>query len=100
MPPHSHTTCYVQALEEIGGIQPPERALYLRTLIFELERIHSHLFLLGVMAYEVGFDTLFMFAWHVRESVLDLFEKITGNPGAPFNEHAEWGALGFRSTYD
>ena len=76
---HSHTTCYVQAVEEIGGIQPPERALYLRTLIFELERIYSHLFLLGVLAYEVGFDTLFMFAWHVRESVLDLFEKITGN---------------------
>jgi len=76
---HSHTTCYVQALEEIGGIQPPERALYLRTLIFELERIHSHLFLLGVMAYEVGFDTLFMFTWYVRERVLDLFEKITGN---------------------
>lgn len=76
---HSHTTCYVQALEEIGGIQPPERALYLRTLIFELERIHSHLFLLGVMAHEIGFDTLFMFTWYVREKILDLFEKVTGN---------------------
>lgn len=76
---HSHTTCFIQALEEIGGMKPSERALYLRTLIFELERIHSHLFLLGIMAYEVGFDTLFMFTWHVRESILDLFEKITGN---------------------
>jgi Ni,Fe-hydrogenase III large subunit len=76
---HSHTTCFTQALEEIGGIEPSERALYLRTLIFELERIHSHLFLLGIMAYEIGFDTLFMFTWRVRESVLDLFEKITGN---------------------
>ncbi|MEM3602644.1 MAG: nickel-dependent hydrogenase large subunit, partial [Candidatus Bathyarchaeia archaeon] len=76
---HSHTTCFTQAVEEIGGITPPERALYLRTLIFELERIHSHLFLLGIVAYEVGFDTLFMFIWHLRESVLDLFEKITGN---------------------
>jgi len=76
---HSHTTCYVQALEEIGGIQPSERALYLRTLIFELERMHSHLFLLGIMAYEAGFDTLFMFTWHVRENILDLFETITGN---------------------
>ncbi|MEM2027647.1 MAG: nickel-dependent hydrogenase large subunit [Candidatus Bathyarchaeia archaeon] len=76
---HSHTTCFTQALEEIGGIIPSERALYLRTLIFEMERIHSHLLLLGVMAYEVGFDTLFMFTWHVRERVLDLFEKITGN---------------------
>lgn len=76
---HSHTTCYVQALEEIGGIKPSERALYLRTLVFELERIHSHLFLLGVLAYEIGFDTLFMSTWSVRESILDLFEKITGN---------------------
>ncbi|MEM2702447.1 MAG: nickel-dependent hydrogenase large subunit [Candidatus Bathyarchaeia archaeon] len=76
---HSHTTCFTQALEEIGGITPSERALYLRTLIFEMERIHSHLLLLGVMAYEIGFDTLFMFAWHVREKVLDLFERITGN---------------------
>jgi NADH-quinone oxidoreductase subunit D len=76
---HSHTTCFTQALEEIGEIIPSERALYLRTLIFELERMHSHLFLLGIMAYEVGFDTLFMFTWHVRENVLDLFEEITGN---------------------
>lgn len=76
---HSHTTCFTQALEEIGGITPPERALYLRTLIFELERIHSHLLLLGVMAYEMGFDTLFMFTWNVREKVLDLFENTTGN---------------------
>ncbi|MBS7640341.1 MAG: nickel-dependent hydrogenase large subunit [Candidatus Bathyarchaeia archaeon] len=76
---HSHTTCFIQALEEIGSIIPSERALYLRTLIFEMERIHSHLLLLGVMAYEIGFDTLFMFTWHVREKILDLFEKITGN---------------------
>ncbi|MEM4462031.1 MAG: nickel-dependent hydrogenase large subunit [Candidatus Bathyarchaeia archaeon] len=76
---HSHTTCFTQALEEIGGITPSKRALYLRTLIFEMERIHSHLLLLGVIAYEIGFDTLFMFTWHVREKILDLFEKITGN---------------------
>ena len=76
---HSHTTCFTQALEEIGGIKPSERALYLRTLIFELERMHSHLLLLGIMAYDVGFDTLFMFCWRVREEILDLFEEITGN---------------------
>jgi len=76
---HSHTTCFTQAIEEIGGIQPSDRALYLRTLIAELERIHSHLLWLGVMAYEIGFDTLFMFTWRVRERVMDLFEEITGN---------------------
>jgi len=77
--PHSHTTCFIQAVEEIGGIKPSERALYLRALVFELERIHSHLLILGLMAYEIGFETLFMFCWRVREEVLDLFEEITGN---------------------
>jgi len=75
---HSHTTCFTQAVEGIGGIQPSERALHIRTLIFELERIHSHLLWLGVMAYEIGFDTLFMYTWHVRERILDLFEETTG----------------------
>ncbi|MBE0512771.1 nickel-dependent hydrogenase large subunit [Candidatus Bathyarchaeota archaeon] len=76
---HSHATCFVQAIEEIGGIQPSERVLYLRTLIAELERIHSHILWLGVMAHEIGFDTLFMFALRAREKVMDLFEEITGN---------------------
>jgi len=76
---HTHTTCFVQAVEEIKGLQAPERALYLRTLIFELERIHSHLLWAGVMAYEMGFDTLFMYTWTAREKVLDLFEETTGN---------------------
>ncbi|MGQ9551768.1 MAG: hydrogenase large subunit [Candidatus Bathycorpusculaceae bacterium] len=76
---HSHTTCFAQAIEEIGGIEPSPRALYLRTLIFELERIHSHLLVIGLMAYEIGFDTLFMFIWYARENILDLFEEITGN---------------------
>lgn len=76
---HSHATCFVQALEEIGGIRPPDRALYLRTLIAELERMHSHLLWLGTMAYEIGFDTLFMYAWRAREKVMDVFEEVTGN---------------------
>lgn len=76
---HSHTTCFIQALEEIGGLKPSERAAYLRALIFELERAHSHLLLLGIMAYQIGFDTLFMYIWRIREKVLDLFEEVTGN---------------------
>jgi NADH-quinone oxidoreductase subunit D len=76
---HSHATCFVQAIEEIGGIQPSERALYLRTLVAELERIHSHMLWLGVLAHEIGFDTLFMFALRAREKVMDSFEEITGN---------------------
>src|SRR3989339_794731 len=40
---HSHSTCFAQTVEEIAGLMVPKRALYIRTLISELERIHSHL---------------------------------------------------------
>lgn len=76
---HSHSTCFIQAIEEIAGIEIPERALYIRTLVSELERVHSHLLWLGVAGHEIGFDTLFMYTWRDREIVMDILELITGN---------------------
>jgi NADH-quinone oxidoreductase subunit D len=76
---HAHSTCFVQAVEEIAQIEVPKRALYIRTLIAELERIHSHLLWLGVAAHEIGFDTLLMFTWRDREIVMDILAELTGN---------------------
>jgi len=76
---HSHSTCFVQAVEEIAGIDVPARAKYLRTLIGELERIHSHLLWLGVAGHEIGFDTLLMYTWRDREVVMDVLALLTGN---------------------
>jgi membrane-bound hydrogenase subunit alpha len=76
---HSHTTCFAQAVEELAGIEVPKRGLYLRTLVCELERAHSHLLWLGVAGHEVGFDTLLMYTWRDREVVMDLLAMITGN---------------------
>jgi len=39
---HSHSTCFIQAVEEVAGLQVPKRGVYIRTLIAELERLHSH----------------------------------------------------------
>jgi len=75
----SHPLAYVQAVEDIVGVQPPERALYVRTIINELERIHSHLLWVGLGGHFIGYDTVFMWAWKYREPVLDLLEEITGN---------------------
>ncbi|MBN1805510.1 MAG: nickel-dependent hydrogenase large subunit [Sedimentisphaerales bacterium] len=75
----SHPLAYVQAVEEIAGVTPPERALYIRTIINELERIHSHLLWAGLAGHFIGYDTVFMWAWKYREPVLDLLEAITGN---------------------
>jgi NADH-quinone oxidoreductase subunit D len=76
---HSHATCFVQAVEEIAGLAIPKRALYIRTLIAELERIHSHLLWLGVAGHEIGFDTLLMYTWRDREVVMDVLAMLTGN---------------------
>jgi len=76
---HTHATCFVQAVEEIAGLQVPRRGLYLRTLIAELERIHSHLLWLGVAGHEIGFDTLLMYSWRDREIVMDTLALLTGN---------------------
>ncbi|MCX5701123.1 MAG: nickel-dependent hydrogenase large subunit [Candidatus Omnitrophica bacterium] len=76
---HTHATCFVQAIEEIAGIQVPKRALYIRTLIAELERVHSHLLWLGVAGHEIGFDTLLMYSWRDREIVMDILAMLTGN---------------------
>jgi NADH-quinone oxidoreductase subunit D len=76
---HSHATAFVQAVEEIASLQVPPRALYIRTLIAELERMHSHLLWLGVAGHEIGFDTLLMYTWRDREVVLDLLAVLTGN---------------------
>jgi membrane-bound hydrogenase subunit alpha len=75
----SHPLAYVQAVEDIAGVRPPERALYVRTIINELERIHSHMLWVGLAGHFIGYDTVFMWAWKYREPVLDLLEEITGN---------------------
>ena len=76
---HSHSTAFVQAVEEIAGLAVPKRALYIRTLIGELERVHSHLLWLGVAGHEIGFDTLLMYTWRDREVVMDVLSLLTGN---------------------
>jgi NADH-quinone oxidoreductase subunit D len=76
---HSHSTCFIQAVEEIAGLEVPKRAFYIRTLIAELERIHSHLLWLGVAGHEIGFDTLLMYTWRDREAVMDILALLTGN---------------------
>lgn len=76
---HSHATCFVQGIEELAGLEVPMRAKYIRSIIGEMERIHSHLLWLGVAAHEIGFDTLLMYSWRDREIILDLLAMLTGN---------------------
>lgn len=74
----AHTICYSQAVEGILGVEVPARARFLRTIMAELERIQSHYLWLGVAAHAMGFDTLFMYVWRDRETVMNLLETISG----------------------
>ncbi|PIS33474.1 MAG: NADH:ubiquinone oxidoreductase [Candidatus Omnitrophica bacterium CG08_land_8_20_14_0_20_41_16] len=78
----SHPYAYCLAVEDLLGGEAnivPERALYIRTMINELERIHSHLLWFGLAGHFIGYNTVWMWAWKYREPVLDMFEMITGN---------------------
>ena len=76
---HSHATAFAKGIEELMGLRIPPRAQYIRTIIAELERMHSHLLWLGVAAHEIGFNTLFMWTWRDREEVQDTLEEMSGN---------------------
>lgn len=73
-----HGQTYCQAVETLLNIEVPPRARYLRTVWGELSRLHSHLLWLGLMADGMGFESLFMHSWRVRERVLNIIEATTG----------------------
>jgi NADH-quinone oxidoreductase subunit D len=76
---HVHALAYCLGVERLAGVVAPPRAQAIRELVAELERIHSHLLWLGVTAHEAGFESLFMYAWRDRETVMDVLESLTGN---------------------
>lgn len=73
-----HSYGYSQTVEGMMGIEIPDRAEYLRAIMHELSRIHSHLLWLGLAADAFGFENLFYQCWKLRETVLDIFERTTG----------------------
>lgn len=73
-----HGQTYCQAVETLMNVPVPPRAHYLRTIWGEFSRLHSHLLWLGLMADALGFESLFMHSWRVRERVLQIIEATTG----------------------
>jgi len=69
---------HAEAVEELMGVEVPERAQYIRVVMAELSRIQSHLIWYGVFSLALGFDMGFKMAFGYRDYILDLFEAITG----------------------
>ena len=75
----SHPFAYTRAVEDIFPMEVPERAKFIRTVIAEGERIHSHLLWLGLAGHFLGYNTVYMWAWRLREEILDVMEILSGN---------------------
>ncbi|AOQ25169.1 Formate hydrogenlyase subunit 5 [Moorella thermoacetica] len=75
---YAHSVAYAAAVETANGIEVPPRAQYIRTILLEVERLHSHLLNLGLAAHLVGFDSGFMHFFRVREKAMQIAEILTG----------------------
>jgi NADH-quinone oxidoreductase subunit D len=69
---------FVAAIEKLLEIKTPPKAVWMRTLLLELNRIHSHLIWLGTGALELGAISLLWYCFNARDLVLDLFELVGG----------------------
>ena len=69
---------FVLAVEKLLEIEVPSRATWMRMLLAELNRIHSHLVWLGTAALELGAISMFWYCFRERDRILDLFELVAG----------------------
>lgn len=76
---HSHPLTYAMAVENIAQMEVPKRGQYIRVIMAELERLHSHYLWMGLACHLIGFDSMFMYIWNAREKVMDILEEISGN---------------------
>jgi Ni,Fe-hydrogenase III large subunit/Ni,Fe-hydrogenase III component G len=74
----AHSVAYAESIEHAQGIEIPLRAQFIRSIILETERLHSHLLNLGLVCHFTGFDTGFHHMFRVREKSMDLAEMLTG----------------------
>ncbi len=88
--PLSNSLCYVLAAEKLLGIEDiPARARVLRVMFTELTRIASHLVWLGTHCLDLGAQSIFFYAFEMRERILSIMEFVTGA-----RMHQSWFRIG------
>ncbi len=75
----THASGYHHGIEKLLNVEVPKRAEYIRMLVVELDRIHSHILANGHVAEVVGYENLFMQSVRYREKVMEILELVTGN---------------------
>jgi NADH-quinone oxidoreductase subunit D len=81
--PLGNNLAYVMAAEKLLGLEIPERAVTIRVLMCELQRIASHMVWLGTHALDIGAMTVFFYCFREREKILNLIEGASGGRLTP-----------------
>jgi len=69
---------FVLAIEKLLGLETPPKAVWMRMLLCELNRIQSHLVWLATAALELGAISMFWYCFRERDMILDLAELVGG----------------------
>lgn len=75
----AHSLAFIQAIEKISGAAIPAQASYLRGIFLELERMYNHVNDIGGIATDVGFSFPAAYASLIKEAILQLNARLTGN---------------------
>ena len=76
--PDFNEYCYAAAVEELAGIEVPEKANWIRTLILEMGRFNSYMMAMGGIAGALGNGIVGQWMTYTRDLMLDRFEELTG----------------------
>ena len=88
---------YCRAVENMFGVEIPERTKVLRVIVNELSRINDHFVCVAAAFQDLGGTTPFMYAFNPREEIMCIWEKLTG--ARLTNSYARIGGL-YRDSYD
>ena len=88
---------FCRAVENMFGVEIPERCKVLRVIVNELSRINDHFVCVAAAFQDLGGTTPFMYAFNPREEIMCIWEKLTG--ARLTNSFARIGGL-YRDSYD
>ncbi|MEI6570581.1 MAG: NADH-quinone oxidoreductase subunit D [Actinomycetes bacterium] len=76
--PLSNELVFATAVEQLLDVEVPERAIWMRMMLVELNRISSHLLFQATNGMDMGAVNMMLYGWREREEVLRVLEIITG----------------------